>query len=55
MEKISDTNSILRIFSARMKAELEHQKVETKIQVYSWELEKSNKAIENFSSIASHD
>lgn len=55
MNKAASTESILRIFAARVEAEIDRQNAERKAEAYLLELERSNRALEDFASIASHD
>ena len=55
MHKVASTESILRIFAARAEAEIGRQNSERKAGAYLLELERSNNALEDFASIASHD
>lgn len=55
MNKAASTESILRIFATRVEAEIDRQNAERKAEAYLLELERSNTALENFASIASHD
>lgn len=55
MEDTINAESVITIFSARAEAEIERLFAMNKLNNYAKELERSNKELTNFASVASHD
>jgi PAS domain S-box-containing protein len=55
IKDIDSNQAILKIFAGRAEAEFERQRIDQDLKMYARELERSNNALNEFASIASHD
>lgn len=55
IKDIASNQAILKIFAGRAEAEFERQRIDQDLKIYARELERSNDALNEFASIASHD